>query len=132
RKAAQDGRIVTFGIKPDHPATGYGYIRPGAMIAGKEPCHEVDAFVEKPDGTTAEKYVAEGYLWNSGNFLFRADIFIAEYAEHEPKSAEAVARSVKDAAKDLGFRVLDAASFEAAEKNSVDYAVMEKTERGAV
>lgn len=132
RKAALEGRIVTFGIKPDHPATSYGYIRPGAMIAGKEPCHEVESFVEKPDAATAEKYVAGGYLWNSGNFLFRADVFLAEYAEHEPQSAQAVARAVKKATGDLGFRVLDAASFEAADKKSVDYAVMEKTARGAV
>lgn len=132
RAAANAGRIVTFGIEPDHAATGYGYIRPGAMIAGMEPCHEVDAFVEKPDAATAEKYVAEKYLWNSGNFLFRADVLLAEYAEFESKSAAAVARAVEKASEDLGFRVLDAEAFAAAEPKSVDYAVMERTARGAV
>ena len=132
RKAAQNGRIVTFGIKPDHPATGYGYIRPGAMLDDAAPAHAIEAFVEKPDALTAEKYLASGCLWNAGNFLFRADVFLGEYAEFEPKSAEAIARAVKASTADLGFRVLDAEAFAAAEKKSVDYAVMEKTDRGAV
>jgi mannose-1-phosphate guanylyltransferase/mannose-6-phosphate isomerase len=131
RAAAQAGRIVTFGIKPEHAATGYGYIRPGAMLA-EAPAHAVASFVEKPDATTAERYVAEGYLWNSGNFLFRADIFLAEYAAFEPESADAVARAVANATTDLGFRVLDADAFARAERESVDFAVMERTKRGAV
>lgn len=132
RTAALNGRIVTFGIRPDHPATGYGYIRPGAMLDDAAPAYGIESFVEKPDAVTAERYLAEGYLWNSGNFLFRADVFLAEYAEFEPKSAQAVAAAVREAAVDLGFRVLDAAFFSAAERKSVDYAVMERTRRGAV
>jgi len=130
--AAQAGRLVTFGMKPDHAATGYGYIRPGALLDGAAPARAIEAFVEKPDAATAERYVADGYLWNSGNFLFRADIFLAEYAAFQPASAGAVARSVAAATTDLGFRVLDAEAFGEAEQKSVDYAVMEKTKRGAV
>ena len=75
--AAEAGRIVTFGIKPTRPATGYGYIRPGAALP-ESGVAAIDAFVEKPDEATAERYVAEGYLWNSGNFLFRAGVFLDE------------------------------------------------------
>src|SRR5437660_10261021 len=71
--AAADGRIVTFGIRPSAPKTGYGYIRPGAAL-GPDGVHAVAAFVEKPDEATAARYVADGYLWNSGNFMFRADV----------------------------------------------------------
>ena len=130
--AARSGRIVAFGIKPDHPATGYGYIRPGAPLDHAAPAQTIEAFVEKPDATAARQHVEAGYLWNSGNFLFRADVFLAEYAALEPTSADAVARSVKKATTDLGFRLLDADAFTAAERKSVDFAVMEKTKRGAV
>ena len=130
--AARSGRIVTFGIKPDHPATGYGYIRPAAQLKDAAPACAINAFVEKPDAATAERYVADGYLWNSGNFLFRADVFLAEYAAFEPKSADAVTRAVSKARTDLGFRILDAEAFASAERKSVDFAVMERTKRGAV
>lgn len=132
RPAAEAGHIVTFGLEPDHPATAYGYIRPGKPIPNAAPARAVEAFVEKPDAPTAERYVKDGYLWNSGNFLFRADVFLAEYSAFNPASAETVARAVKNATDDLGFRVLDEAAFKAAEKKSVDYAVMEKTKRAAV
>jgi mannose-1-phosphate guanylyltransferase/mannose-6-phosphate isomerase len=132
RAAAMNGRIVSFGIKPDRPATSYGYIRPGAALGDAAPARAIDAFVEKPDALTARRYVADGYLWNSGNFLFRAEVFLGEYAEFEPKSAEAIARAVQAATIDLGFRVLDAGAFSAAERKSVDYAIMERTTRGAV
>ena len=130
--AARAGYIVTFGIEPDHPATGYGYIRPGEPLAGTEGALAVAAFVEKPDAGTAAHYVANGYLWNSGNFLFRADIFLDEYRAFAPASADAVARAVENATRDLGFIVLDPDAFAAAEKQSIDYAVMEKTKRAAV
>ena len=79
RAAAEDGRIVTFGIRPSAPKTGYGYIRPGAAL-GPDGVHAVAAFVEKPDEATAARYVADGYLWNSGNFMFRADVLLDELA----------------------------------------------------
>jgi mannose-1-phosphate guanylyltransferase / mannose-6-phosphate isomerase len=132
RAAAEQGRIVTFGCVPDHAAIGYGYIKPGKPIAGADGASEVETFVEKPDVKAAERYVAEGYLWNSGNFLFRVDVFLAEYAAFEPKSAAAVKRAVKGATEDLGFRLLDKKAFTVAAQKSVDYAVMEKTRRAAV
>ena len=132
RPAAEASHIVTFGLKPDHAATAYGYIRPGGALAKAAPARAVDAFVEKPDAPTAERYVKEGYLWNSGNFLFRADVLLAEYAALNPASLQAIARAVKNAVDDLGFLLLDEAAFSAAEKKSVDYAVMEKTRRAAV
>ncbi len=77
REAAEAGRIVTFGIKPNEPKTSYGYILPGEAI-GKSGVHAVKRFVEKPDAATAARYVRDGYLWNSGNFLFRADVLLSE------------------------------------------------------
>ena len=85
-----------------------------------------------PDAPTAERYVKDGYLWNSGNFMFRADVLLAEYSAFNPASAETVARAVKNATDDLGFHLLDEAAFASAEKKSVDYAVMEKTRHAAV
>ena len=90
-KAAEAGRIVTFGITPSAPKTSYGYIRRGKPTAA-EGVDAVDAFVEKPNAETAARYVAEGYLWNSGNFLFRADVLMAELSRFEPSMAEAVER----------------------------------------
>jgi len=132
RPAAEAGHIVTFGLKPDHPATAYGYIRPGQPIPNAAPARAVETFVEKPDTPTAERYVKDGYLWNSGNFLFRADVLLAEYSAFNPASAETIAHAVKNAADDLGFRVLDETAFASAEQKSIDYAVMEKTRRAAV
>src|SRR5262249_21596643 len=83
RGAALQGHIVTFGMRPTAPKTSYGYVRRGDAldIAG---VHRVAAFVEKPDAATAARYVEQGYLWNSGNFLFRADTLLGELARHEP------------------------------------------------
>src|SRR5262249_37063899 len=111
RPAAQASRIVTFGCVPDHPATRYGYIKRGGVIRKHDGASEVAEFVEKPDRKMAERYMTDGYLWNSGNFLFRVDTFLAEYAEFEPKSAAAVKRAVKAATEDLGFVVLDKKDF---------------------
>ncbi len=131
RAAAEAGNIVTFGIKPTEPKTSYGYILPGAAIDGG-PVHRVKRFVEKPDAATAKKYVSEGYLWNSGNFLFRADVLLAELARLEPEMADAIEAAVKNATDDLGFLRLDPAGFASAPQKSIDYAVMEKTDRAAV
>jgi mannose-1-phosphate guanylyltransferase/mannose-6-phosphate isomerase len=130
-KAAEEGRIVTFGITPSAPKTSYGYIRPGKPI-GSERVYAVDAFVEKPDASTAARYVAEGYLWNSGNFLFRADVLLAELARFEPAIAAAAEASVAGATSDLGFLRLEPKAFAGAPQKSIDYAVMEKTDRAAV
>ncbi|MEJ1157936.1 mannose-1-phosphate guanylyltransferase/mannose-6-phosphate isomerase [Prosthecomicrobium sp. N25] len=132
RAAAEAGRIVTFGIRPDRPATGYGYIRPGAELAGAPGVHAIAAFVEKPDAATAERYLADGYLWNSGNFLFAARVFLDELARLAPGIAGPVGEAVAGAARDLDFLRLEPAAFARSVAKSVDYAVMEKTERAAV
>ena len=100
--AAQAGRIVTFGIKPTEPKTSYGYIRRGRP-SGPKDVYAVEAFVEKPDAATAARYVSEGYLWNSGNFLFRADVLAEELQRYEPAILSAVEAAVDAAKDDIGF-----------------------------
>ena len=129
--AAADGLIVTFGINPTFPATHYGYIRPGSKVNGGAAL-AVEAFVEKPDAETAGGYVAENYLWNSGNFAFRADIMLDEIARYEPDIAAAAKQAVEGMARDLDFLRLPAEPFGQAPKKSIDYAVMERTDRAAV
>lgn len=131
RAAADLGRIVTFGIKPSEPKTSFGYIRPGKPIDGTTTA-EVESFVEKPDLTTAARYVQDGYLWNSGNFLFRADVLLEELQRLEPDMARAVNDSVARSNTDLGFVRLDAEAFARSPQKSIDYAVMERTDRAAV
>jgi mannose-1-phosphate guanylyltransferase/mannose-6-phosphate isomerase len=128
--AAAADRIVTFGVRPTRPATEYGYIRAGAAIGPG--IFAIDKFVEKPNAKTAASYVAEGYLWNSGNFMFRAGLLIDEYRSFEPDSVAAVTASVENAGADLGFVTLDAKAFARATAKSIDYAVMERTKRAAV
>ena len=133
---AASGRLVTFGIRPDRPETGFGYIELGAAIAGS-PGFEVGRFVEKPYLELAEKYVASGnYLWNSGMFCFRADVFLQELGRHQPALLEA-ARACWKASNDRAERdshivEVDAASFGTLADISVDYAVMEKAANVAV
>ncbi len=133
RDAAAEGYIVTFGIRPTAPKTSYGYVRRGdaLKIAGVS---EVAAFIEKPDAATAAQYVAQNYLWNSGNFLFRADALLGELSRFEPAMAEAVEQAVAgaDVDSDLGFVRLGEAAFGRATQKSIDYAVMEKTTHAAV
>jgi len=129
--AAAQGRIVVFGIRPTSPATSYGYIRPGAKLDVAS-VFAVDAFVEKPDAETATRYVAEGYLWNSGNFMFRADVMLGEIARLEPAMAEAARGAVAEMTRDLDFMRLKPALFAGAPKIAIDYAVMERTKLAAV
>ena len=128
--AAQAGRIVTFGVQPERPATEYGYISPGEVISGE--VRSVAKFVEKPDPKTAAEYIKAGYLWNSGNFMFRASVLLDEYRNVDAASVAAVTDSVATAGRDLGFVTLDEAAFGSAKAISIDYAVMEKTSRAAV
>lgn len=128
--AAAGGRIVTFGVRGDRPATEYGYIRPGAPLT--DGVFTVDKFVEKPDAATAQDYISQGFLWNSGNFVFRASVFLDEYRASDPATAAAATAAIEKAGVDLGFVTLDSQSFSAAHATSVDYAVMEKTARAAV
>jgi mannose-1-phosphate guanylyltransferase/mannose-6-phosphate isomerase len=127
---ANAGRIVTFGVTPEHPSTEYGYINPGEVISGE--IRSVAKFVEKPDAATAARYLADGYLWNSGNFMFRAETLLAEYGKVDPASVATVTDAVTKAGRDLGFITLDKDAFENAKAISIDYAVMEKTSQAAV
>jgi len=129
-EAAQLDHIVTFGVKPTRPATEYGYIRPAESIGPG--VFAIERFVEKPDAETAARYVAEGYLWNSGNFVFRADLLLEEYKRFEPNSAAAVAAAVEAAGADLSFVTLEPDAFKRATAKSIDYALMERTARAAV
>ena len=128
--AARDGYIVTFGVRPSAPATGYGYIRPGARIQGE--VRAVDAFVEKPDHATAQRYVAEGYLWNSGNFAFLASTLLGEMDAFEPAMSDAAREAVQTAGIDGEVVRLSPEAFGKAPKKSLDYAVMERTAKAAV
>jgi mannose-1-phosphate guanylyltransferase/mannose-6-phosphate isomerase len=131
RDAALAGHIVTFGLKPSEPRTSYGYIRRGAAL-GFDGVSAVAGFVEKPDAATAARYVADGFLWNSGNFLFRAEELLSELALYEPAIMPAVEAAIAQASSDIGFLRLAAGPFAKAPKKSIDYAVMEKTSRAAV
>ena len=131
RDAATSGRIVTFGIKPTSPSTSYGYIRPGEVLS-PDGVSAVAAFVEKPDAVTAASYIDEGYLWNSGNFMFPADLLLGELSRYEPGITQAVGKAVAAAKTDLGFVRLDPEAFLACPAKSIDYALMERTKATAV
>jgi mannose-1-phosphate guanylyltransferase/mannose-6-phosphate isomerase len=129
--AAAQGKIVTFGIAPNGPETGYGYIQRGASVG--DGVDSVKRFAEKPDRETAISYLASGdYFWNSGMFVFRADVLLSELDRHEPGLVDACKASLAAAARDLDFVRLDGKAFEKAKNISIDYAVMEKTDRAAV
>ncbi len=131
--AAAAGRLVTFGITPSRPETGFGYIRAGAAIAAIAGAREVAAFVEKPDRPTAEGYLASSdYLWNSGIFMMRAARFLAEIDRLQPDIHRAAKAAVDGAARDFDYLRLDEDGFSAAPSISIDYAVMEHTDKAAV
>lgn len=131
--AAQQDYLVTFGITPDAPETGYGYIRRGAALTGLADSFAVARFVEKPDTTTAASYVASGdYSWNSGMFLFKANVFLAELERLEPEMLAHCRESLAKGGKDLDFFRLDSTAFAQAKAISIDYAVMERTGKAAV
>lgn len=128
-RAAADGDLVVFGLKPTGPAISYGYIRPGAPLPSG--ARRVAAFEEKPSAARAAELIAAGCLWNAGMFCFRADSARAQIRALAPDTAEAVARAVADGADDLGALRLGNA-FLGAAKISFDYAIMEKTDRAVV
>ena len=133
---AKAGRLVTFGIVPTSPETGYGYIKQGAPLTSLSSdgrACAIEAFVEKPDRTTAEGYLASGaYLWNSGMFLFPSSVLLAEMKRLVPEMVSACEKALSDGRADLDFFRLDRAAFEACPADSIDYAVMEKTALGAM
>ena len=128
---ARQGNIVTFGIAPTSPETGYGYIQYDA--ASKTNINKIIKFHEKPDLATAESMLASGnYLWNSGIFLFSPQVFLDELAKHKPEIVALTRQSVAEAKMDLGFTSLAAEPYAQCENISVDYAVMENTQKGYV
>jgi mannose-1-phosphate guanylyltransferase/mannose-6-phosphate isomerase len=133
-KVAATARLVLFGIKPDSAHTGYGYIRKGAPLEGfNGGAFNVDAFFEKPDAATAERYLADGnYYWNSGIFVLHARTFLEEIARLEPRILDAARAALARASDDLGFLRLDRQGFAQAPSISVDYAVMERTSQAAM
>lgn len=129
---ARDGMLVTFGVQPTHPSTEYGYIKRGEGLSG-DGCFRVDRFVEKPDAATAQGYLDNGdYAWNSGMFVFPVAKFLAELEVFNPPMVAACRKAVAGRGTDLDFIRLDAAAFAESPSDSIDYAVMEKTEAAAV
>jgi len=132
-EAAQDGNLVTFGITPTKPETGFGYLKLAAAPDGSGAATPLDQFVEKPDLETAQKMIADGsYLWNAGIFLFRAKDIISAFNSHASKLAKLVGSAVEDAQNDLGFLRLAEDPWNAIEDISIDYAVMEKADNLSV
>jgi mannose-1-phosphate guanylyltransferase/mannose-1-phosphate guanylyltransferase/mannose-6-phosphate isomerase len=131
--AADAGKIVLFGVRPGGPATGYGYIQVGSELAGAPGVGEVARFVEKPDIEAARRYVGAGdHLWNCGIFLFRARSLIDEFERLAPDILASARAALAGAVRDLDFLRLAAAPFAKCPSVSVDYAVMEKTDKAAV
>jgi mannose-1-phosphate guanylyltransferase/mannose-6-phosphate isomerase len=131
RSLAQDGRLVTFGIRPDRPHTGYGYIEAGDPVSGD--ARAVTSFREKPDAETARQYIDTGrYFWNSGIFVFSARRFLEELEKWQPDILVACRQAVAKARRDLDFIRLEEAAFATSPSISIDYAVMEKTRDAAM
>ncbi|MFV0455821.1 MAG: mannose-1-phosphate guanylyltransferase/mannose-6-phosphate isomerase [Pseudomonas sp.] len=134
RNAAEQGAMVLFGVPAERPETGYGYIK-----TGRDACElpqgvlAVEAFVEKPDLETACKFVAQGdYVWNSGMFLFRCSRYLEELQRHDPKIYDTCQLALSRSTHDLQFIRIDPGAFECCPDNSIDYAVMEKTDHACV
>jgi mannose-1-phosphate guanylyltransferase/mannose-6-phosphate isomerase len=127
------GALATFGIVPNAPETGYGYIRRGEPMPTVDDCYKVERFVEKPDHATAEAFVADGgYYWNSGMFMFQASRYLTELAKFKPEIAAAAEAAVRTGYSDLDFCRLDESAFASSPSDSIDYAVMERTRDAVV
>lgn len=128
---AQQGRMMTFGVVPTAPETGYGYIKCGSSLG--DDLFELERFVEKPDAATAQQYVDQGdYVWNSGMFLFQASTYLAQLEAHVPDMLQACRSAMDAASADMDFVRPDGDIFAACPSDSIDYAVMEKTSVGGV
>ncbi len=131
--AAKQGKLVTFGIAPGHPETGYGYIRSGAALPALSGAFEVAQFVEKPDLQRAQQFLLDGnYSWNSGMFLFTAGSYLQELALYRPDIMQAITLAWQQRTTDLGFYRPDSAAFLQCPSDSIDYAVMQATTKAAV
>lgn len=142
---AKQGKLVTFGITPNAPETGYGYIKQGEPLSplvqadsriteqSTHHAYTIDCFVEKPDKATAEEYIrSEQYLWNSGMFMFKASRYLEELSQHHPEILAACQLALSKQNTDLDFIRIDAEAFKNSPSDSIDYAVMEKTSHAAV
>jgi mannose-1-phosphate guanylyltransferase/mannose-6-phosphate isomerase len=130
---ARGGRLVTFGIAPDRPETGYGYIRQGVPLDEADGTFQVDRFVEKPDLERAQAFLSEGgYFWNGGIFAFTAGAYRSELAAHRPEMARAVDSALRGVRANAGQLHPDGTAFAAIEGDSIDYAVMENTQMAAL
>jgi mannose-1-phosphate guanylyltransferase / mannose-6-phosphate isomerase len=130
---AAAGTIVTFGVVPHNPETGYGYVRTGQAVPGAQSARDLEAFTEKPDLETARRYLSQGgYLWNSGMFMVTASIWMAAIDQCRPELAAACRAAVAGATSDGVFTRLDKAAFSACPSESIDYAVMEELGRQVV
>ena len=132
-KAARQGNLVTFGIRPQAPETGYGYIKSAKVLEGVPGAFAVERFVEKPDRATAEKYLASGdYYWNSGMFLFGAKAFLKEMERLEPAMLGFCRDAIAHAHRDMDFIRLGEVAFLACPSQSIDYAIMEHASKAVV
>ncbi len=133
---ARDGHLITFGIAPRSPETGYGYMERGETICSRDghvQAMKISRFVEKPDHSTAQRYLDSGsFFWNSGMFMFKAQSLIDEMKRFAPDIVEACAKSCDNGRVDLDFFRLDCDAFQWCPSDSIDYAVMEKTDRGVM
>lgn len=130
---AQQGKLVTFGIAPNEPATGFGYIERGARLDGTDHSFGVARFVEKPSLEKAREFLASGnFFWNSGMFVFKAGVFLNELQRYRPDIHAHAQQAWQNSARDLDFCRLDEESFAACPSDSIDYAVMERTQAAAM
>lgn len=130
---AAEQKLVTFGITPDIPETGYGYIRRGGQLSAQSHAYAVAEFVEKPTLAHAEKYLASGqYYWNSGIFMFQASVYLAELKQYRPDIYHACEQSIAELVPDLDFIRINKDAFLHCPSDSIDYAVMEKTQHAVV
>lgn len=129
---AEAGKLVTFGVVPTEPATGYGYIK-GSTNTNADPVMSVSAFVEKPNLETAQAYLESGdYFWNSGMFMFRVDRYLEELGTHRPDILDSCIQAMKGTSNDMDFVRVDRDAFATCPDDSIDYAVMENTEQAVV
>lgn len=131
--AAADGMMVTFGIMPERPETGFGYIEQGDAMEDFPGCYEVNAFIEKPDEPMARRLISTGnHVWNSGMFLFRADRLLAELEAYEPAVVAACREALDTGDSQAEYLTLGKSAFESCPAISIDHAVMERTKNAAV
>lgn len=129
--SAENNKLVVFGVTPDTPETGYGYIKKGKKLCNLT--HKVDSFIEKPDIEHAKYFLSStDYLWNSGIFMFKASAYLNELEKFRPDILDSCIKSLANSTKDLGFLKLDPIFFNACPAESIDYAVMEKTSNSVV